>query len=199
MSDFIYNWLREIITIFFILSIVDLILPKGNIKRYVDFIMGLLVVLAFINPFIKLGNINLDLDSQVFNYDLDGLDTIKYEDLNNRQNELIEKLYLEKISNEVIRLIDENGQYIVGKVIPFIVKDEESYGKIYSLDIVLVDFTESSMENRIKIQKVEIEKEIDKKSNNTLKEFKEIRTLISDKLGIAEEFIHISLKDKELK
>lgn len=151
MSDFIYNWIKQIITIFFVLSIVELILPKGSIKRYVDFIMGLLVVLVFINPFIKLGDINLDLDRQVFNYNLDELDARDYEYLNDRQEELIEKLYLEKISNEVIRLIEENGQYIVEKVIPSIVKCEESYGEIDYLDIVVIDSIESSMENRIKI------------------------------------------------
>lgn len=199
MSDFIYNWIKQIITIFFVLSIVELILPKGSIKRYVDFIMGLLVVLVFINPFIKLGDINLDLDRQVFNYNLDELDARDYEYLNDRQEELIEKLYLEKISNEVIRLIEENGQYIVEKVIPSIVKYEESYGEIDYLDIVVIDSIESSMENRIKIQKIEIQKEIDKKDNNTSNEFKEIRKLISDNLDISEELIYISLKDEELK
>ena len=67
ISNFIYSWLKDITILFIIISLIDLIMPKGSMKRYINFVIGLLIIFTVINPFINLSKIKFNLDKEVFN------------------------------------------------------------------------------------------------------------------------------------
>lgn len=166
-------------------------------KKYVNFIIGLIVIFTFINPFINFMNLNLNLDKKVFSYG--EIDLENYENISKKQEDLVEKLYFKKIENEVKNIIEEENDYFVVNVNTFIEKDPENYGKINYLEIVL-DLDKKNIKNKkIEIKKVNIEQEINKHKYNNKEEYKNIREIISDKLGIDKESIYISLKDEEMK
>ncbi len=66
MIGTISNWIMSIAGVILLSAIVELILPNGQINRYIKGVFSFIIVLVIIMPIPKLLNIKLDL-SNVFN------------------------------------------------------------------------------------------------------------------------------------
>ena len=56
--SFISTWLKDIVVLFILISIAELIMPKGNMKKYINMVIGLLIIFTIISPFAKLLKLN---------------------------------------------------------------------------------------------------------------------------------------------
>ena len=69
MINFFKSWTEQIVIAVIIVSLFELILPKGNLKKYIKVILGLYIVFCIISPFVKNKNIynleNIDLENYV--------------------------------------------------------------------------------------------------------------------------------------
>jgi stage III sporulation protein AF len=63
MMEFVGGWLKQIILLVLIATFFDLLLPNHSMERYVKLVMGLLIILAILNPIFSLLDKNLDLSS----------------------------------------------------------------------------------------------------------------------------------------
>lgn len=202
VSNFINSWLRDIVVLFIFISIVDLIMAKGTMKKYIDFVIGLLVIFTVINPFLKLAKVNFNLDSAVIKYIDNSLET-RADVLDSKVDADIEKIYVSKISNEIIRLIEDGTLYEVNKV-DIDIKKEEDFGEIKFVELIL---TESKQDNRIKdnksnisVKKVEtitvgsgFKTNIEAKTDD---KYDDIKQLLFENLNIDSHLITISLRNE---
>src|SRR5690554_1493403 len=133
ISDFIFSWLKDIVLLFIIITLVDLVMPKGSMRRYINFVVGLLIIFTVINPFMNLANLDFELDREVFrNIDIKP----KYnEELLSDQNQHIESLYKEKIAKEMKTFLEDNSDYEIASLSVEINKGEENFGTISHLSI----------------------------------------------------------------
>ena len=53
MIKFLSNWIEGIVIAVIIASIFEMLLPKGNIKKYVKIILGMYIVFNIISPFLN--------------------------------------------------------------------------------------------------------------------------------------------------
>lgn len=195
ISNFINSWLRDIVILFIFISIVDLIMAKGNMKKYIDFVIGLLIIFTIINPFLNLSKLNFNLGQEVMKYDQ--TDSFNKEILSIDQDERIEEIYNSKISKEINRLLEDNSIYSVYKTKIYMEKGED-YGNINNLEVILVEKERKDKAKgeihikKIETIKIEESKEIKEESNK----YEEIKDLISTSLSINREYISISMKDK---
>jgi len=155
ITNFISEWLKEIVLLFIIISIVDIIMPKGKMKRYVDFIIGLLIIFTIISPFTKLNNITLNLDKEVSNFN----DKVITEDsILDIQGKQIEDIYISNLKGELRQVIEDNSDYMVEDIAIDTIPDEKNIFIIEGINIVL----ESKIENegsKIRVSKIEIGEE----------------------------------------
>ena len=49
ITEFLNLWLKDIILVFIFLSIVEIMIPKGNMKKYINMIIGFLIIITIIN------------------------------------------------------------------------------------------------------------------------------------------------------
>lgn len=52
MINFLSNWVEGIAIAVIIASIFEMIIPKGNIKKYIKMILGIYVIFSIISPFV---------------------------------------------------------------------------------------------------------------------------------------------------
>ena len=52
--EFLTIWLKDIVLVFIFISIVELVLPNGNMKKYINMIIGFLIIIVIMGPFVKL-------------------------------------------------------------------------------------------------------------------------------------------------
>lgn len=189
ISEFIFSWIKDIVLLFIIITLVDLVMPKGSMRRYINFVVGLLIIFTVVNPFINLSNIDFQLDREVFR----NIDNVsKYdESVLEDQNEQIEYIYKDKMAADIKTYLEDHTDYAVSSLNLDINKDEDNFGTIAHLDILLSEKSEEVNENKIEIQVkpviLEYNRELEKNES-----FLDLKELISARYEIDEDLIYIS-------
>ncbi|GFN30540.1 stage III sporulation protein AF [Paenibacillus xylaniclasticus] len=65
MLDWLSGWLKEIITVILLASIVDLLLPNKAMQRYARLVVGLIVLMTILSPLLKVfqGDFNTQVEA----------------------------------------------------------------------------------------------------------------------------------------
>lgn len=190
LIEWISTWAEQIIVAVIIATIIEMILPSGNNKKYIKAVIGVYVLFTIISPI--LGKItNLDLDNinyeKYFN-ELDTSQTIS-QSLTTNNDKSVEEIYTSNLKQDMKSKLVEQG-YIVDSIsVSIELTDEANYGKINQLSITLykkVDNTnieEKKISNTISVNKIEEVKLKNTVTNNTSNK-QEVKT--SDKNEIKE-------------
>ena len=194
IDDFIYSWVKDLVLLFIIITLVDLVMPKGSMRRYINFVIGLLIIFAVINPFVNLSNLDLQLDREVFR-NIDNQSEYN-EGIIEGQEALIESLYKDKIVKEVTDFVKDNTEYTISSLDVEIDKTEGNFGAINYLNISIhhedIEVIENSIE--ILVKPVVLEYKTKKEEDD---EFLHIKELISDRYKIEKDSINISINKLE--
>lgn len=179
MIAWISSWAQGIVVAIIIATIIEMILPEGNNKKYIKAVIGVYILFAIISPIIsKFGNGNLDLNS--VNYEK-YFNTEKYEvstnvvSQNNDNN--IANIYVNSMKSDIKQRLEDRG-YIVHKVnIEAELENENDYGKIKKISLTLEKGSQkedSSIQSVNSVNKVEIGNTTQNKTNNnTIKQISE--------------------------
>ena len=108
MISFLSNWIEQIAMAVIIVSIFELILPNGNLKKYIKVVLGIYVIFCLISPFVNGSNL----------YHLGDIDLEQYVE-NASQNETIvnqesmdarlQELYIEQLEKDIENKVEEKG------------------------------------------------------------------------------------------
>ena len=201
LIKFINSWAQGIILAVIIATIIEIIIPEGNNKKYVKTVIGLYILFTIIYPLItKISNNKLNFDSiiaktskEVSMYDSKIANSIE-------TNTYIENTYKNNLKEKIKGAIEEKGYTILDFNIYIETQNEEAYGQINS--IVLKLQKASKEQNTIKgVNRIE-EINVNIKNNKTenLKtekeltdsEIKSIKEYLNNMYSIEEERIHIN-------
>ncbi|MBU5311028.1 stage III sporulation protein AF [Tissierella carlieri] len=200
--SFISTWLKDIVVLFILISIAELIMPKGNMKKYINMVIGLLIIFTIISPFAKLLKLNYNFEQSVFNYSKPNIfDNEQDNELYTQQEKQIEKIYKEKISKEITGLIEEKTDYRVVDIVVGIIEKEENYGEIDHLNILVGEKEQITDKSKIYVEKVktiEIQNNIkDTKSlDEDHKDLTDLKDLISNNYLVDKDRINIEIDKK---
>lgn len=161
MIEFIKTWANQIIVAVIIATIIEMILPSENNKKYIKIIIGIYVLFTIIQPIIvKVTGESIDISN--FNYkkyfDEDILETSS-EDFENNNSKLIEQAYIDNIKEDIKSKIKQKGYELINCSIDIL--DDESkdtYGTIQSISLK-VEKQENKVEknsNIIEIDNIDI-------------------------------------------
>ncbi len=172
-------------------------MPKGNMKRYIDLIIGLLIIIVIISPLARLMKYDFNIDNIMGNYARsEELDTNLDNNFSNNQEDQIKKLFKAKLENQVIYLVEENWEYKVLGVDVEVGQIQEDNQEINSIKILIEKQTgdiESIQENKggitvEKVPKVEINRIEEKDHSHEIieesKDINEIRKLIASSFSL---------------
>ena len=201
LIKFINSWAQGIILAVIISTIIEIIIPEGNNKKYVKTVIGLYILFTIIYPLItKISNNKLNFDSiiaktskEVSMYDSKVANSIE-------TNTYIENTYKNNLKEKIKWAIEEKGYTILDFNLYIETQNEEAYGQINS--IVLKLQKANKEQNTIKgVNKIE-EINVNIKNNKTenLKtekeltdsEIKTVKEYLNNMYSIEEERIHIN-------
>ena len=121
MIEFLSKWVEGIAIAVIIASIFEMILPNGNIKKYVKVILGIYIVFSIISPFAdnkvmgnfdiskKIDNYSQSLENKDFskqNGDIANNDYLKNEASSEKR---LNKIYEDTFEKELIQTIEKEG------------------------------------------------------------------------------------------
>lgn len=185
------------------ISFLEIILPDSNMKRFIDMIVGLLIIVVIITPFIKIFSKDINIE-KVF---LSNSNKFKNEYIEEDeailalQQDQVMEAYKKSVKKEIENLIEEKTNYEVRHIDMEIDSelDDEDYGKVKELSLVLKEKEEEKLKDKKSI-KVDTIKEIGiiktKKKNFEDENFEgsdKIKNIISKEYGLSEEKISTHL------
>lgn len=202
--NFLNSWLQGIIISVIVATIIEMILPNGNTKKYVKVVLGIYVVFNIITPIInEFTNSNFELSS-IINIEeyTKKMDTyeVSSNNIDKSNEENIKQIYISNLKNDITAKLEEK-EYSVKKV-DVEIENNETY-KIKNVKLSLLKKeAKEEIKNEIvinEIEKVEIqvgEKKKDdakeEKSDLTESEKKEIKKYLSSAYEIQEKQITIN-------
>lgn len=183
MITFLKTWISQIIVAVIIATIIELILPNGNNKKYIKMIIGMYVLFTIIQPVVtKITGNNLEITN--FNYkkyfDEDIIES-STQDFENNNSKLIKQAYINNIKEDIVQKLKQKGYEVIDCNIEILDdENQENYGSIRSINLIIneldVENEEDNNENNINIENVEINI-----SNNTTETTNKEKNNISDK------------------
>lgn len=178
MIEFISSWAQQIIVAVIVATIIEMILPKGNNKKYIKSVIGIYILFTIVSPIITKvvgGDIKLDTDYEKYFTNTDTYQTMS-DALSNINNENIEEVYKDNLKKDIVNKVKEKGYLATNVEVEVNVKDTANYGNINKIAIQvskIEEQEEQEEESKEKnaIQSVSIEKvekiTIGNTSNNT--------------------------------
>ena len=199
MIKFINSWAQGIILAVIIATIIEIILPEGKNKKYVNSVIGIYILFTIIYPLInKLTKTNINTlientTKQMSTYQENNslkIDTDKY----------IESTYKKKIEEDIRKRANEKNLNITSLNVYIETEDENRYGMLNSL-VIKVERNEASKKNNNvnQIKEVNISKDVqsneiieNKDKTVTEKEINEFKEYINTTYYLEKEKIHIN-------
>lgn len=168
--DFIITWTKGIIVAVIIASIIEMILPNGNSKKYIKMVIGVYIVFNIVAPVInKVTNNSFSLESiidvnkytnQIESYE------VSTEKLDSNNESSIKEMYKINLEKDMKSKLEEKG-YIVNSINIEINNDKEYTIKSVDLKISKTGEQEEKKENTVeKIEKVNIEVSVENRIQN---------------------------------
>lgn len=181
MIEWLNEWAQGIIVAVIIATIIELILPKGNSKKYVKVIVGIYILFTIISPVIAKVkgnelNVNEILDTKKFEKELEKSNSKISEKLESNNSRSIKDIYVSNLTTDIKNKLKEKGYNVVSSSID--VKDDKNYTiEEINLDVNKIENEqEDNQENEqeevnriesINIEEVKIRVDTDNTIDNT--------------------------------
>ena len=191
MIEFLSKWIEGIAIAVIIASIFEMILPNGNIKKYVKVILGIYIVFSIISPFsgskVK-GNFDLSKKVVELFENSDKKDNLKEESSSEQR---LNKIYENTFEKELIQTIEKEGFIVYKCEVKGNFNAEEENAGISKISVIVEnqkiikknveDYNEIKIDSVNEVQKVEInignkitnetEEDVDAKDVDTLRKY----------------------------
>lgn len=207
MVKFLSSWIEGIVIAVIIASMFEMIIPNGNIKKYIKIILGIYVIFSIISPFVDSKALySLDLSEVVDNYS----ENIIYDEEQGTSENDLNKIYKNTFEKEIIRTVENEGFVVYKCNVQGVFDAEKDDAGISKIEIVLESKQEtkkqstSDEENSIKIQNVnEIErveisvgaKTLDENDNKiTAKDIDTLKKFLSNHYEVEKSIISIKVR-----
>ncbi len=158
MIDFFNSWIQGIIIAVIIATIVEMLLPNGNNKKYIQVVIGIYIVFTIISPVIQnVFHKEWEISWEDFWEELEGESTKTSTALEDSNQKNIQEIYKKNLETDMQAKIEKQG-YIVQNIEIQLSKNEEEY-EITQVEILAkkdkIRLTNTKQENNIYINKVE--------------------------------------------
>lgn len=207
MLNILSSWVKQIILIVIFTTVVDFLLPSDKYLRYARVLLGLVIMIAIINPMLVFFNKeNFFSESQInYNTQMVNLEEVnkRVENINNINNELIVKQYKNNLISLIKNHINEKSTFEVKDINLKIIEQNErsDFGKIENIYILLKP-TSGIVKNKESIQKVSVKingfdtNKIENNVNfaNYKNALLELKKYLKEKFDIPEKNIQLQLE-----
>ena len=164
MISFLSNWIEQIAISVIIVSIFELILPKGNLKKYIKVVLGVYIIFCLISPFVNssalydIGELDLEKYTQNITYNTN----VNQESMDLR----LQNLYIEEMKKDISKKVDENGYKVLKCDIDAELSSSSENAGIHSINLSL---------GKKDIEKVEIDfsKQQDETNDSNVEKIRE--------------------------
>ena len=106
MIKFLSSWVEQIAIALIIVTIFEMIVPNGNLKKYIKIVLGMYIIFVIISPIVNNKKIdwnNFKIDKYVSNFNN------KEATSNYSMDKRLQELYLEELKKNISIQVEQSG------------------------------------------------------------------------------------------
>lgn len=209
MVEWISTWAQGIIVAVIIATIIEMILPNGNCKKYIKVVIGIYILFTIVSPIITKVtgnnfNISEELNLDKFYEEADSKSI--YNELNENNSDNIKNIYIANLKTDIESKLKNKNYYVVSCEIE--IENEETY-EISKVNLTLekdINVQQNTEENNNVVNTIAEVNEIniqisqntqnsenkDNKRNLTMYEKNEVKEYLQETYDIKKENIIIN-------
>lgn len=182
------SWIEQIAIAIIIVNIFEMIIPSGNLKKYINIVLGIYIVFTIISPIVN--NKVIDFDSIKIDKYISGLKTNNEYNQNNSMDKRLQELYIEELKKNIKIQVEQIGYEISECKIDADLKANSSESGIKRIDLVL----KKKSNQNIEVQNIIIGNNKKEKSNNNSLQIYSIKEKLASYYQINKDIINIKIK-----
>ena len=195
MINFLSKWIEGIAVTIIIASIFEMILPNGNIKKYLKIVLGIYIIFSMISPFVDSNALySIDLSKEMEKY----TQSVPKNN-NNYQNNDLNEIYANTLEKEIKQTIEKKGYNVYKCTVEGVFDADKKDTGIKKINVVLEskkNAVEKKVENKIRIDDIDkvdinINKKKEDESKITQKDINELKQYICDHYEIEQKVLNI--------
>lgn len=194
MIKFLSSWVERIAIAVIVASIFEMILPNGNIKKYVKIVLGIFIIFNIISPFVS-GNVfnSFDLEKELENY----TSNTNLSASPNKQNSL-DEMYIDTFENDIKKQVEEQGYSVKKCKVDASFDTEKNNFGINKITIIIRSKNKEKSSNMVNIKDVEIidihigNEVLENSEENNSKDIESLKTYLSEHYEIDKNIININ-------
>lgn len=203
MLEFLRSWIEGIAISVIIASIFEMILPNGNIKKYIKMILGIYIVFSIISPFVDsetLYSLNISEMLDEYTENISTSSSVTEDSVNSNLNEI----YVSTFEDEITSEVENQGYTVISCDVEATFDTESDNAGIEKITIVLGGKENTNEENTIStvepVEKVEVTVGNTTNENTETEDaissddIDELKSYLSDYYEIDENIIYIEQK-----
>lgn len=140
LIEWISTWAEQIIVAVIIGTIIEMILPNGNNKKYIKTVIGIYILFTIVSPVIsKISNkdiTNIDLNYEKYFKNTDTYQTMS-QSLANSNDKTVENIYINNLKQDMKNKMLERGYVATDIQVQVILDETSNYGKINQISLRL--------------------------------------------------------------
>lgn len=111
--EFLKSWITNITVVVIFTMLLDILVPNNDMKKFVKVMMGLLIVLVIIKPFLMVKNVGYQFESTMTQTAalIDGSLEDSESNIEISQNNTALNIYKQKLSDKVIEIVKSRKEF----------------------------------------------------------------------------------------
>lgn len=198
--EFISFWIVNILVLFIIVSIAELVMPKGNMKKYIELVIGILIVFTIISPITRIFDYDFKPSSTIYDYTKEQEKKLKTgDDFYDGQNDQIKSLVIEKMKSEIIHLIEDENIGEVHDISIGLEITDDSHEINYINIIIGEEVKKSDISiNKVsnKIPKINLDEELSSSTDAETNEYSGLKEKIAEAFSLNRDIVSIKTIEK---
>lgn len=164
-------WAQQIIVAVIIATLIEMILPGGNNKKYIKSVIGVYILFTIISPVFGSNFKFNEIDYESYFKNTDTYQTMS-DSLTSNNDQSVEDIYIMNLKQDMKQKLKEKGYIVQNNAVKIELQEGEDYGRILQIDLTVSKIEEDSKENNSSVINVNT---VDKISigntvNNEIKE-----------------------------
>lgn len=140
------TWAEQIIVAVIIATLIEMILPSGNNKKYIKSVLGVYILFTIISPVFGSNFKFNEIDYESYFKNQDTYQTMS-DTLSSNNDQSVEEIYIMNLKQDMKQKLKEKGYLVHSNAIKIELQEGEDYGRILQIDITVSKIEESLDEN----------------------------------------------------
>ncbi len=164
MIENVRGWIINITTVIIFISFIEILMPNSAMKKYLNLVLGFVVMLIILNPIISILENKTYLEDEYFQV-ANSLDQKEYSFATNNiesvQKDQLLYLYKNKIENEIRGRLESRYDVVILDINIDIDDSNENTGEIRKVDLTLEKIRKDITNGEIPIVSINVSEEVD--------------------------------------